>query len=246
MFLYLPAIFQSIIFAFILELAIFYKGIFGFSFFIFLIISIISFRFFSKTWRGWFIATVFFSSIWFILHLIDYAVEKHIFVVIGSLVDYFLLFGIYRATAKPDSETAKSVIAMSLMAVIFLFFSASYGIYLNFDIASWWLMIVYFLTIALISYQYFSLVGMLDKRMVVVYSLVLGFVTMEMGWIINFWSFGYLTTGTILLMFYYIVWDLTQNYLKDILSVRKVIMNLIFFLVMSSLVLYSSIWLPNV
>lgn len=246
MFLYFPAIFQTIFFILALEAVLFYKGFFWFSFVAFLIIFLISFRIFSKVWSGWFIATVFYCSIWTILHLIDYDTERHIFIIISGLVNYFLLFGVYRISAKPDSETAKSVVAMSVMAVIFLFFSSTYGVYLNFNLASWFLMTFYFFNIAIISYQYFLLTGEENSKKVLVYSLVLGFCVLEMGWVINFWPFGYLTTGTVLLMFYYIIWDLSKNYFQNILSVRKVVLNLIFFMLMSGMVLYSSIWLPNI
>lgn len=246
MFLYFPAIFQSIIFTLALEAVLFYRGFFWFSFAAFLVLFLISFKIFSKVWSGWFIAMVFYCSIWTILHLIDYNTERHIFIIISGLVNYFLLFGIYRISAKPDSETAKSVVSMSVMAVIFLFFSSTYGVYLNFNLPSWFLMTFYFFNIAVISYQYFLLTGEENSKKVLVYSLVLGFCVLEMGWVINFWPFGYLTTGTILLMFYYIIWDLSKNYFQNILSVKKVVLNLIFFILMSSMVLYSSIWLPNI
>lgn len=189
---------------------------------------------------------VFYVSVWTILHLIDYSTERHIFIIISGLVNYFLVFGIYRISSKPDSETAKSVVAMSVMATIFLFFSSTYGVYLNFDLPAWALMIFYFVNIAIISYQYFLLTGEENKKKVLVYSLVLGFCVLEMGWVINFWPFGYLTTGTVLLMFYYIIWDLSKNYFQNILSVKKVVLNLIFFMLISGMVLYSSIWLPNI
>lgn len=246
MFLYFPSIFQSIIFILFLELILFYGGFFWISFVLFLIVSLISFRISAKAWSGLFIAGVFYVSIWTILQLIDYDAEKHIFIAISALVNYFLLFGVYRISKKPDSETAKGVVAMSAMAVIFLFFSASYGVYLNFNIPSWMLMTFYFFNIALISYQYFLLIGEENKKKVLVYSLILGFGVLEMGWVVNFWPFGYLTTGVILLMFYYIIWDLSQNYFKNILSVKKVLVNLIFFMIASSVILYSSIWLPNI
>lgn len=246
MFLYLPAIFQSIIFTLTLEALIFYEGFFWFSLVVFLIAFLVSFRISTKVWSGWFIMLVFYTSIWSILHLIDYKVEQHIFILISGLANYFLLFGVYRITTKSDSETAKSVIAMSIMAVIFLFFSSTYGIYLNFDIPSWFLMSFYFLNVTVISYQYFLLTGEENKKKVLVYSLILGFCVLEMGWVINFWPFGYLTTGIVLLMFYYIIWDLSKNYFKNILSVKKVLVNLMIFMLMSGIVLYSSIWLPNI
>lgn len=163
-----------------------------------------------------------------------------------GLVNYFLIFGIYRIKSKPDSRTAKAVIAMSLMAVAFLFFTATYGVYLNFDVSAWTLMVFYFVNIGLMSYQYFLLIGENRKKIAALYSLILGFVSLEMAWIVNFWPFGYLTTGVILLMFYYIIWDIAQNYFLNILSIRKVVINLIFFLLTSAVVLHSSPWLTKI
>jgi len=245
-FLYLPAIFQSVIFSLILELVSFYKGFFWLSLAFFLIFTIIIFRIITKGWSAWFIAFLFYFSTWTILHLIDYDVEKQAFIVISALVNYFLLFGIYRIGDKPDSRTARGVIAMSLMAVVFLFFSATYGIYLNFEVSSWWLMVFYFINMTIISYQYFLLIGEVRRRTVFIYSLIIGFCALEMGWIVNFWPFGYLTTGVILLMFYYVIWDLAQNYFLNIISIKKVIINLMFFLFASAIVLYSSIWIPSI
>lgn len=195
---------------------------------------------------GWYIGLVFFLSTWTILHLIDYDVEKQIFVTIGTLVNYFLLFGIYRINNKPDSRTARAVISMSLMAVAFLFFSSTYGIYLNFDVSSWELMVFYFVNMVFLSYQYFGVIGESRRKMALIYSLILGFVTLEMAWIVNFWPFGYLTTGVVLLMFYYVIWDIAQNYFLNIISIKKVVVNLVFFLIASGMVLYSSIWLPSI
>jgi hypothetical protein len=246
-FLYLPAIWQAIIFYLSLEGIIFYQNYFWLVFFVFIIFSLVLFRIFSKTWTGWFVGLTFYCSVWVILHLIDYDMERHIFAAIAGLVDYFLLFGVYRIIKKPDSMTAKSIINMSIMSTVFLFFSATYGIYLNFDLPSWLLMIFYFSFITLISQQYFLLINKDEnKHKVWVYSLILGFSVLEMGWVINFWPFGYLTTGIILLMFYYIIWDLSQNYFQDILSVKKVLSNLAIFILISAIVLFSSRWLPNI
>lgn len=245
-FLYLPSLFQTFFFALILEIFSFYGGIFWLFLFLFILFSVLTFRLVTKSWEGIYVTFIFSLAVWSILHLIDYSLERHIFIFISSLVNYFLLFGIYRIGHRPDSRTAKGVVAMSMMAVVFLFFSATYGIYLNFEVASWWLMTFYFVNIVIITYQYFLLIAEKRKRMALIYSLVIGFSVLELGWIVNFWPFSYLTTGVILLMFYYILWDLSQNYFLNILSIKNVFINLIFFVIIASMVLYSSIWLPNI
>lgn len=246
MFLYLPAIFQAIFFIVILESLAFYSGFFWIYLFLFLFISIAGFRFVVKKWSFWYLLILFLLSVWSIIHLIDHDIEKHVFVWLSAVVYYFLILGIYRMEKNVKDETARGIISMVLMATIFLFFSASYGVYLNFEVASWWLMIFYFVNITAVSYQYFVVIEGRKKIMVLIYSLILGFATLEMGWIVNFWPFGYLTTGFVLLIFYYMLWDLIQNYFLERSSKKKVFMNLIFFIIISGVVLFSSKWLPRI
>jgi len=246
MFLYIPAIFQAILFALGLELIIFYNQLFWVFFVIFLIISIASFRIVVRKWSFWYLLVLFLLSVWTIIHLIDQSIDRHIFIFISALIYYFLLLGIHRSEKNINDQTAQSLISMVLMATIFLFFSASYGIYLNFKISSWLLMLFYFVNITIVSYQYFATIERRKKRIVLIYSLVIGLAMLQMGWIINFWPFGYLTTGFILLMFYYILWDLVQNYFLGNLSKKKVFINLIFFILISAIVLGSSRWLPKI
>ena len=199
-----------------------------------------------KNWSLWYLIFLFSLSVWIIVHLIDYPLEKYIFVVITSIVYYFFLFAGYRLKNNPDDKDARGIIAMSLMATVFLFFSATYGVYLNFEVASWLLMLFYFVNITIVSYRYFTIIEKRNKKLVSVYSLVIGFGLLEMGWVINFWPFGYLTSGVVLLMFYYILWDLTQNYFSNNLSKRTVLVNLFLFIVVSGMVLYTSRWLPKI
>lgn len=246
MFLYIPAIFQTILFVLSLELLAFYGEFFWILFSLFLIISITGFRLVVKRWSFWYLLVIFLLSVWTIIHLIDQSLDKQVFAFLSSIIYYLLLLGIYRSGKNIDDKTARGVISMVLMATVFLFFSASYGIYLNFKIPSWLLMIFYFTNTVIISYQYFATIEREKKITVLIYSLVLGFAMLEMGWIVNFWPFGYLTTGFILLMFYYILWDLVQNYFLKNLSKKKVFVNLVFFILMSAVVLYSSRWLPRI
>lgn len=245
MFLYLPAIFQAILFVLSLELFAFYSGLFWLFLALFLTISIVGFRAVVKNWSFWYLIVLFLLSVWAIIHLIDQSIDKHVFIFLSAVVYYFLLLGIYRNKENANDETARGLISMTLMASIFLFFSASYGIYLNFKIPSWLLMLFYFINTSIVSYQYFTTIEQRRKITVLIYSLVIGFAILELGWIVNFWPFGYLTTGFVLLIFYYILWDLAQNYFLGKLSKKKVFINLVFFIIMSAVVLYSSRWLPE-
>jgi len=244
-FLYIPAIFQAVLFAVVLKAIAFYGGLFWLLLIVFLAISLIGFRIISGKWLLWYSVALFVLSVWTIFHLIDYVVERDIFIVLSSVIYYFFLFAGYKLGKNSKDEDARGIIAMVLMATIFLFFSATYGIYLNFEVSSWWLMLFYFINISIVSYRYFAIIERRNRRLVLIYSLVLGFCMLEMGWVVNFWPFGYLTSGSILLMFYYILWDLAQNYFSKNLSRKTVLINLFLFILISGMVLYSSRWLPK-
>ncbi len=180
-----------------------------------------------------------------LLYLIDNVLQKHLFVVLSAFLFYILLLGIYRIRLYEKDQTAHGMIAASSMAALFFFYTAFYGIYLNFAIPLWVLMSVFFLVTIIVSYQYFAFIKINRKRNFL-YCLILGLAMAEISWSINFWPFGYLTTGVVVLMIYYVMWDLIQSYFLDILSKRRIIANMIFFGVLSSLVLASSRWFPAV
>jgi len=62
----------------------------------------------------------------------------------------------------------------------------------------------------------------------------------ELIWTMNFWPFGYLTTGVIALILYYILWDLTQSFFLKLLSKKRVVANMIFFSALIVIILLSS------
>jgi hypothetical protein len=106
-------------------------------------------------------------------------------------------------------------------------------------------MIAFLFATTLVSFQYFWLLKK-DVRMVWSYSLVLGLIMTEIAWVVNFWPFGYLTTGVITLIFYYVFWDLVHNSFVGSLTKKRVAVNLIFFGLLTTLVLMSAHWLPVV
>ncbi len=242
MFLIFSAILFSIVFAFGLEAIVYSDDYLYLIFSVLLLISLFGIKVVTKKWSVWFLALVFVSFSVTMLWLIDTSIEKHIFIFLDAIVYYFMLLAAKRMAKNIKDETARSILAAVIMAIIFLFFSASYGIYLNFTIASWLLMLFYFAVISIVSYQYFLIVNPDDKKKVATHSMIIGFAMMQIAWIINFWPFGYLTTGIILLMAYFVFWDLTQNYFLDNLSRKRVVVNLFIFVAISGMILSTSRW----
>ena len=156
---------------------------------------------------------------------------------------YLSLLGAYRLSKYENDQTAKGMNTAASMATIFFTYAGAYGLYLNFLVPLYYLMLVYLVTTFFVSYQYFSIICV-NKKKVWLYSLVVSLVMAEIAWTINFWPFGYLTSGAVALILYFVLWDIIQKNFLDIIRKKRIIFNLIFFSVLASLVLISSKWIP--
>ena len=181
-----------------------------------------------------------FSSI-FLLSFISTLLERLIFTVFVSVVYYVLLLGLYRLSRVPRDLSARAMVAMSAMATMFFFYSAAYGFYINFTIPLWLFMSVYGASSGVVTYQYLCLVST-DKKTISVYSLVIALALSEIAWVVNFWPFGYLTSGVVVLMFFYVLFDLAQSEMLHILSRRRTIGYIGLFCCLLLMVLWSSRW----
>ncbi|EKE11986.1 MAG: hypothetical protein ACD_14C00051G0004 [uncultured bacterium] len=188
---------------------------------------------------------VFTASSMGMLYFVQSEKQENLLIILASVAYYFIHLAFYRLRHCHKDQTALGIIAAGSLATVFVFYASSYGIYLNFAIGLWLLMFVLAIVTTLISFQYFWLISE-NKQNVLNYSLVLGLVMAEIVWVLNFWPFGYLTTGVINLIFYYVFWDLVQCHFRSALSKRRVIVNMVFFGFLVALVLSSTRWLPVV
>ena len=177
------------------------------------------------------------------LYFVQSIKQQQLLIILSVVAYYFLHIALYRLRGCRKDQTARAVIAAGSVATIFLFYATAYGIYLNFAISLWILMFMFMVVTVLVSFQYFWLINDNEKN-VLNYSLVLGFSMAEIVWILNFWPFGYLTTGVISLIFYYVFWDLVRCNFFDALSKKRVMLNMFFFGAMVALVLSSTRWMP--
>lgn len=188
---------------------------------------------------------VFAASTMGMLYFVQSERQENLLIILSAVAYYFIHVAFYRLRSCKKDQTAKGIIAAGSLATTFVFYAASYGIYLNFAISLWILMMLLASVTALISFQYFWLTNE-NKKNILNYSLVLGLVMAEIVWMLNFWPFGYLTTGVINLIFYYVFWDLVQCHFQDTLSKRRVVANMVFFGFLVAMVLTSTRWLPVV
>ena len=188
---------------------------------------------------------IFVASTIGLLYFVQSEKQENLLITLSVVCYYFIHLALYRLRTYHKDKTAHGIVAAGCLATIFLFYATSYGIYLNFAISLWFLMSALMIVTTLVSFQYFWLINE-NKKNVLNFSLVLGLVMAEIVWAVNFWPFGYLTTGVINLIFYYVFWDLVQCHFLGILSKRRIIANMVFFGILVALVLSSTRWLPVV
>ncbi|MEI7621073.1 MAG: hypothetical protein WCJ51_00900 [Candidatus Moraniibacteriota bacterium] len=199
----------------------------------------------TKYWRMTLIPMFFVASSFGLLYFIQPHWEQHFFIVVCAVVYYLLHLALYRLQSCRKDKTANGFINASNMATIFLVYAVAYGVYLNFAIPLWFLMVFVMGVTTLVSLQNFSLFSE-NKDAVLNYSLILGFIMAQLAWVFNFWPFGYLTTSVIGLAFYFVFWDITRCYFLERLSKRRIVANMIFLGLIMAMVLSSTRWLPVV
>ncbi len=179
-----------------------------------------------------------------LLYLVALSYEQQIFIVLASIMNYLALFGAYRLGKYEKDQTAKGMNMAATSATIFFTYAGVYGLYLNFLVPLYVLMLIYLLVTILVSYQYFSIIKNDERKTVWIYSFLLGLSMAEIAWVINYWPFGYLTTGVIALILYYMLWSIVQGYFLNMLSQKRAIANVLFFSFLILVVLLTSKWIP--
>lgn len=244
MFLKLRPLIYGLIFLIGLESIVFWHRHVLFVLFFLLAFSLVQGKSIGKKWK--FSILPFFCALSSaaLLYLITIHLEQQVFILLAAFMYYLSLLGAYRLNLYSLDQTARGMNMAATASTIFFTYAGAYGLYLNFFVPLWLLMLAYFVTTVLVSYQYFSIILQSGKQVALVYSFVLALAMAEIIWTINFWPFGYLTSGTIALILFYVLWDIIQSHFLNILSRKRVAANLIFFSIVIALVLTTSKWIP--
>jgi hypothetical protein len=128
------------------------------------------------------------------------------------------------------------------MAAMFFFYAGLYGFFLNFSFPLWGLMLLYFIGTALTSYETFITVDKKERKRVILYSALLGFIMGEMALVMSLWPFGYLTTGALGTILFFIAWDISFDAFRETLSLKKATIRILFLMILVLLLLISSPW----
>jgi hypothetical protein len=135
----------------------------------------------------------------------------------------------------------------------FLLSSGVYGIHIDLDFSVWVVMILIFL-VAFFSTLYLTKINFLKSKALglhldsvknktfLLYSFLSGLVAVELIWAMSFLPINHLTLGGIALSLYYTFWNILKNYLRNELSRKVIVFNLMFFAVTTSVILFTSEW----
>ncbi len=177
-----------------------------------------------------------------LLFLIDSRTHQHIFVVISAIAFYSLLLGLYRLRFAPTDETALAFLHAGGMASLLLFYAATYGLYLNFDIPLWMLMITMALSTFLVTYQMLRVLVKKKQNASLLCAAFLSLVMTEASLVTSMWPFGYLTTAALLLILFFFVWDALLHPPSRQCIERKFLWRTLLLCGLAALLLSSSPW----
>ena len=140
---------------------------------IMLIISFYQGRIIGGGWKFAILPVLFVLSSVSLLYLITIRFEQQIFIFLAGVMYYLSLFGAYRLKKYDGDKTAKGMIMAASVSTIFFIYAGAYGIYLNFLIPLYFLLLFYLAVTLLVSYQCFSVSKETPKKNVWIYSFVL-------------------------------------------------------------------------
>jgi len=237
--------FVSVLFAANLWLSVNYAGYAGWFGILFSLAIIIATRILVGKWKFTVLPAVLVPGAVLLLSLIDPPLEMSLFIFLSTLVFYATVLAGWRLFRYEKDETAKAMYNIATVAILFCWYAASYGWYLNPSvlIQIWALLIVFSVITFLVSYVSFG-INQISREKWLIYSIFLTTLVAQTVWIQNFWPFGYLTVAVITLIIYFVGWEIVLSFFLKKLSARTVLFEILFLAGSVVLVLVSTKWYP--
>jgi hypothetical protein len=247
MFLRINILFLSILFAVNLWLSVNFMGYAGWFGILFSLALVIAARLIAKRWKFTVLPAVLILGSVLLLSLIDPPAEMNFFIVFSALAFYLTVLAGWRLHQYEKDETAKAMYNVATVAALFCWYAAAFGWYLNpsMSFPIWILLAVLSIVTLFVSLVSFA-VNQIDPEKRLIYSMFLVFSVAQTAWIQNFWPFGYLTTGVITLIIYFVGWELILSFFINKLTARAAFFKIIFLAGSMALILLSSRWYPVV
>lgn len=167
---------------------------------------------------------------------------KQTVMVVGTLCMYFLLMYVDQFPYKSFLITRLNYSFIALVAAYLLFFAIGH-LSVSLAMPLWLLMII----VVFLSFSIFYAIlwaSGLERNLVVLYTVLLGFLISEIFLIISFWPVDPSAKSIVLVVALYIFWGILSHWLEKILTTRVVVEYILVGLFLMGLVLVTATWLP--
>ena len=190
---------------------------------------------------------------------------QQLYIKLVSIMFFFSLIGLHRFFIQQENwmkkESIKPKILDSgfnlnqsiILISIFLISSGTYGLYIDLDLPLWFLTIIIFTTI-FSSTIYLTKINFLKSKAEEIhldtvknktfnfYSFLLSLIIVELIWALSFSPANHLTVGALILSIYYPYWNILKHYLRNKLTKKIVVTNILFFLFFLSITILLGQW----
>ena len=187
------------------------------------------------------------------------------YIALSSLLFLFALIGLSKFFSQQKRYDLQKTINLkklntgfnlnqtTVMFSVFFLISGVYGIYIDLDISIWIIMGIIFAGVTFLTFYLMKINFLKNKiaktyinnsagKAFTFYSFLFGFLVIELIWVASFLPANHLTIGAIALLLYCFFWNILRKRLKNQFSRKFFISNLMFFVIVTSIIFATSKW----
>jgi hypothetical protein len=209
-----------------------------------LLIVIFGTRIATNSWHNSLLAILFFAGSAILLFFVSGGVFIQAYILVSALTNYLIILGVYRLNSNPRDETAQKISFITSLTVVFIWAASLFAIYLNRNIGSWVISLLFYGIVVLATHQLLK-TTLLDKKKTKYfwfYSFAVAYCLGVISWGAFFLPFGYLTISLLLLIIYFFLADYLIKSIRKEFSKAAFLTDLFVFLVSAGSVLFSTRW----
>lgn len=206
-------------------------------------LSIIAAKKLTDYWYTAYLPSTIAFSVPLLLSLIDRGFETRTFIVIASVIYYGALLGIYRLRQNQRDKTARAMLNLTALSSLFFVFTATYGLYINYEVHLALLLSVFFLVSFIVAFHtLFTAWEPKDTRLIVITAFTIGMLMTELIWVVHFWPFGYLTVGAVMLINFFLLWKISFDLIRGQFVLKSALQESLILLFLLALLVMTSPW----
>lgn len=200
----------------------------------------------SKDFGHFLITPLFFISSGFLLLLfLDSPIIKQIFIIGLSIIYYLILSNLFSfkyQAHKYQPYALENLLSYINLISIFLFYSSIFCFNLFLGVSKLILLPIILIFTLTLNYQSFW-VNKIDFKKSVLFTLIIGLIFLELFWAIFYLPTGYFVNAVILVVIYYIIMNISRDFLVNILEKKQIKKYLIIGFAVLTITLATAQWI---